>query len=104
VPRFITTDTIAYLPGDRWPINIIPLCMAASQIWLMAMTPRPATLPAARDDVHAADLSVYLLQFCRGSGIILHNQNLFSIVQFYTINVNRCRRWKSACPPENENG
>src|SRR5207245_9748236 len=35
-------DTVASLPlfGYSIPINIIPLCMAASQIWLMAMTPK----------------------------------------------------------------
>src|SRR6266566_4628717 len=33
-------DTVAHLPVLGWPINIIPLCMAATQIWLMAMTPK----------------------------------------------------------------
>src|SRR2546430_6832250 len=33
-------DTVAHLPLLGWPINIIPLCMAATQIWLMAMTPK----------------------------------------------------------------
>src|SRR5213076_3148814 len=35
-------DTVATLPllGYSIPINIIPLCMAATQIWLMAMTPK----------------------------------------------------------------
>src|SRR5437879_8893175 len=35
-------DTVASLSllGYSIPINIIPLCMAASQIWLMAMTPK----------------------------------------------------------------
>src|SRR5438132_2292647 len=31
-------DTIAHLPLLGWPVNIIPLCMAARQIWIMAMT------------------------------------------------------------------
>src|SRR5437667_5180619 len=33
-------DTVAHLPLLGWPINIIPLCMAATQVWLMAMTPK----------------------------------------------------------------
>src|SRR6266545_4789698 len=33
-------DTIAHLPLLGWPVNIIPLCMAATQVWLMAMTPK----------------------------------------------------------------
>src|SRR5438876_2892251 len=32
---------------------------------------------APRDDVHAADLFIYLLQFCRGSGIVLHRTEPF---------------------------
>src|SRR5947209_13085510 len=33
--------------------------------------------PAPGDDVHPADLFVYLLQFCRGSGIVLHHTESF---------------------------
>src|SRR5205823_2337168 len=33
--------------------------------------------PAPGDDVYAADLFVYLLQFCRGSGIVLHHTESF---------------------------
>src|SRR5207302_11186406 len=33
--------------------------------------------PAPGDDVHAADLFVYLLQFCGGFGIILHHPKPF---------------------------
>src|SRR5260370_39100503 len=33
-------DTVAHLPVLGAPINIIPLCMAATQVWLMQMTPK----------------------------------------------------------------
>src|SRR5438045_4434041 len=33
-------DTVAHLPVLGFPINIIPLLMAATQVWLMAMTPK----------------------------------------------------------------
>ncbi|HEV2995234.1 MAG TPA: membrane protein insertase YidC, partial [Chthoniobacterales bacterium] len=33
-------DTVGHLPVLDAPINIIPLCMAATQIWLMQMTPK----------------------------------------------------------------
>ena len=33
-------DTVGTLPVLGWPINILPLCMAATQIWLMHMTPK----------------------------------------------------------------
>src|SRR5947199_8398123 len=43
-------DTVAYLPVLGWPINIIPLCMAATQILLMAMTPRTGDPTQRRTD------------------------------------------------------
>src|ERR1700739_4044972 len=33
-------NTVAHVPGLGWPINILPLCMAATQVWLMQMTPK----------------------------------------------------------------
>jgi len=55
----------------RLPINIIPLCMAATQVWLMAMTPKTATHAAAHRHVHAADLSIICYNFA-ALCIILH--------------------------------
>ena len=44
----------------------------------MAMTPKTGDPTQRRDDdVHAADLFIYLLQFCRGSGIVLHRTESF---------------------------
>ena len=33
-------DTVAHIPGLGWPINILPLCMALTNVWLMRMTPK----------------------------------------------------------------
>ena len=33
-------DTVAHLPVLGFPINIIPLLMGATQVWLMTMTPK----------------------------------------------------------------
>jgi len=38
--KIFQPDTVAHLPVLDWPINIIPLCMAATQVWLMTMTPK----------------------------------------------------------------
>jgi len=70
-------DTVAILPlfGYSIPINIIPLCMAATQIWLMAMTPKTGDATQRRGFIcynFAAALALYYT-----------TQNLFSIVQFY---------------------
>ena len=35
---------------ENWPVNIIPLCMAATQIWLMAMTPKTGSKTKAREN------------------------------------------------------
>ena len=67
-------DTVAHLPGLGWPINILPILMAATQSLAHAPdTENRRRHPAARDDVHAADLRRVLLQFCGGAGFVLYN-------------------------------
>ncbi len=70
-------DTVAHLhlPLLPWPVpvNIIPLCMAATQIWLMQMTPKTGPL-------------IFLFicyNFAAALALYYTTQNLFSILQFY---------------------
>ncbi len=82
-------DTLFVIPGMGWipilgipgvglPINILPILMGATQVWLMAHDAedrRPHAAPS--DDVHAAYLLVFLLQFRGGAGIVLHYSKSF---------------------------
>jgi YidC/Oxa1 family membrane protein insertase len=88
-------DTLFVIPGLGWipilgipglglPVNVIPLCMAATQIWLMAMTPKTGDPTQRR---LAMFMPIVFLLFCYNFAAALAlyytAQNLFSILQFY---------------------
>ena len=77
-------DTIAHLPLLGWPVNIIPLCMAATQVWLMAMTPKTGD-PTQRRIMMFMPLIFIALCYNYAAALALYwsVQNLFSIVQLY---------------------
>src|SRR5947207_11572280 len=79
-------DTVASLPllGYSIPINIIPLCMAASQIWLMAMTPKTGDATQRRVMMFTPLIFLFISSnFAAALALYYTTQNLFSIVQFY---------------------
>jgi YidC/Oxa1 family membrane protein insertase len=75
-------DTVAHLFGV--PINVIPLCMAASQIWLMAMTPKTGDPTQRRVMMFTPLIFLFICyNFAAALALYYTTQNLFSIVQFY---------------------
>src|SRR6267143_788217 len=77
-------DTIAHLPLIGWPVNIIPLCMAATQIWLMAMTPKTGDPTQRRVMMFTPLIFLFICyNFAAALALYYTAQNLFSIVQFY---------------------
>jgi len=77
-------DTVGYLPVLGWPINIIPLCMAATQIWLMAMTPKTGDATQRRVMMFTPLIFLFICyNFAAALALYYTTQNLFSIVQFY---------------------
>jgi len=77
-------DTVAHLPGIGWPVNIIPLCMAATQIWLMAMTPKTGDATQRRVMMFTPLIFLFICyNFAAALALYYTAQNLFSIVQFY---------------------
>jgi YidC/Oxa1 family membrane protein insertase len=77
-------DTIAHLPFLGWPINIIPLCMAATQIWLMAMTPKTGDPTQRRVMMFTPLIFLFICyNFAAALALYYTAQNLFSILQFY---------------------
>ena len=77
-------DTVAHLPGLGWPVNIIPLCMAATQIWLMAMTPKTGDPTQRRVMMFTPLIFLFICyNFAAALALYYTAQNLFSIVQFY---------------------
>jgi YidC/Oxa1 family membrane protein insertase len=77
-------DTIAHLPVLGWPVNIIPLCMAATQIWLMAMTPKTGDATQRRVMMFTPLIFLFICyNFAAALALYYTTQNLFSILQFY---------------------
>jgi YidC/Oxa1 family membrane protein insertase len=77
-------DTVAHLPLLGWPINIIPLCMAATQIWLMAMTPKTGDATQRRVMMFTPLIFLFFCyNFAAALALYYTAQNLFSILQFY---------------------
>jgi len=79
-------DTVAHLPLLSWaiPINIIPLCMAATQIWLMAMTPKTGDATQRRVMMFTPLIFLFICyNFAAALALYYTTQNIFSILQFY---------------------
>jgi YidC/Oxa1 family membrane protein insertase len=77
-------DTVAHLPVLGWPVNIIPLCMAATQIWLMAMTPKTGDPTQRRVMMFTPLIFLFICyNFAAALALYYTAQNLFSILQFY---------------------
>jgi YidC/Oxa1 family membrane protein insertase len=77
-------DTIAHLPLLGWPINIIPLCMAATQVWLMAMTPKTGDPTQRRVMMFMPLIFLFICyNFAAALALYYTAQNLFSILQFW---------------------
>jgi YidC/Oxa1 family membrane protein insertase len=77
-------DTVGHLPVLGWPINVIPLCMAASQIWLMQMTPKTGDATQRRVMMFTPLIFLFICyNFAAALALYYTTQNLFSIVQFY---------------------
>jgi YidC/Oxa1 family membrane protein insertase len=77
-------DTVAHLPGVGWPVNILPLCMAATMLWQMRLSPKSGD--QAQQKIFMF-MPLIFIAFCYNyaSALALYwtVQNLFSIVQLY---------------------
>jgi len=77
-------DTISHIPGLDWPINILPLCMAATQVWLMQMTPKTGDATQRRVMMFTPLIFMFICyNFAAALALYYTAQNLFSILQFY---------------------
>lgn len=77
-------DTVWHIPGINFPVNLLPILMAGTMIWQMAISPKSGDAMQQRMFYF---MPVIFLVFCYNyaSGLALYwtTQNLFSIVQLY---------------------
>ncbi|MFZ1218058.1 MAG: membrane protein insertase YidC, partial [Chthoniobacterales bacterium] len=77
-------DTIAMIPGLGWKINLLPLLMGATNIWLMRMTPK--TGDSTQQKVMMFMPLIFLFfcyNFAAALALYYTTQNLFTILQLY---------------------
>lgn len=77
-------DTIGHIPGLNFPINLLPLLMAGTMLWQMAISPKSGDAMQQRMMYF---MPIIFIVFCYNyaSALALYwtTQNLFSIVQLY---------------------
>lgn len=77
-------DTVAHIPGLGFPINILPLIMGATNLWLMRMTPK--TGDSTQQKVMMFMPLIFLFfcyNFAAALALYYTTQNLFTILQLY---------------------
>ena len=77
-------DTVAHIPGIGWPINILPLLMGATNIWLMRMTPKTGDSTQQRVMMFMPLIFLFFCyNFAAALALYYTTQNLFTILQLY---------------------
>jgi len=77
-------DTVGHLPVLGWPINILPLIMAATNLWLMRMTPKTGDATQQRVMMFMPLIFVvFCYNFAAALALYYTTQNLFTILQLY---------------------
>ena len=95
-------DTIWHLPWVGWPLNILPLLMAATMLWSMQLSPKSGD-PAQQKMFMFMPLIFIAFCYNFASALALYwtVQNLFSVVQLYaTRNQAPPTLQKAAAPPK----
>ncbi len=77
-------DTVAHLPGLGWPINILPLIMAATSFWMTHITPKSGDATQQRVMMFMPLIFVvFCYNFAAALALYYTTQNLFTILQLY---------------------
>lgn len=77
-------DTVAYLPGLGWPINILPILMGATNVWLMRMTPNTGDAMQRRILMFMPLIFlIFCYNFAAALALYYTTQNLFTILQLW---------------------
>jgi YidC/Oxa1 family membrane protein insertase len=77
-------DTVAHLPGIGWPVNILPLIMAGTNLWLMRLTPKSGDATQQKVMMFMPLIFVvFCYNFAAALALYYTTQNLFTILQLY---------------------
>ncbi|MEO6873087.1 MAG: membrane protein insertase YidC [Chthoniobacterales bacterium] len=77
-------DTVGHIPGLGWPINILPLIMAATNLWLIRITPKSGDATQQKVMMFMPLIFVvFCYNFAAALALYYTTQNLFTILQLY---------------------
>jgi len=77
-------DTVAHLPGLGWPINILPLCMALTNVLLMRMTPKTGDTTQQRVIMFMPLIFLFFCyNFAAALALYYTTLNLLTVLQLY---------------------
>jgi YidC/Oxa1 family membrane protein insertase len=77
-------DTIGVIPGLGWKINLLPLVMGATNLWLMRMTPKTGDSTQRRVMMFMPLIFLFFCyNFAAALALYYTTQNLFTILQLY---------------------
>jgi YidC/Oxa1 family membrane protein insertase len=77
-------DTVAHLPGFGFPINILPLLMAATSFWMTHLTPKSGDPTQQRMMMFTPIIFVvFCYNFAAALALYYTTQNLLTILQLY---------------------
>ena len=94
VPDLSQPDTIFHILG--FPVNVLPLLMAATMVWSMALQPKSGDQMQQRVMMFVPLIFIaFCYNFASALALYWTVQNIFSIVQLYVT------RNQTALPPEN---
>ncbi len=77
-------DTVALIPGLGWPINVLPLLMAATMLWQQVLMPKSGDQMQQRVFKFVPLIFVvFCYNFASALALYWTAQNIFSVVQLY---------------------
>jgi YidC/Oxa1 family membrane protein insertase len=77
-------DTVAHLPGFGFPINVLPILMAATNVWMMRLTPKSGDPTQQRMMMFMPIIFVvFCYNFAAALSLYYTTQNLLTILQLY---------------------
>jgi YidC/Oxa1 family membrane protein insertase len=77
-------DIFAHVPGLGFPINLLPILMGASNVWLMRMTPKTGDATQQRVMMFMPLIFlVFCYNFAAALALYYTTQNLFTILQLW---------------------
>jgi YidC/Oxa1 family membrane protein insertase len=94
-------DTVAYLPGLGWPVNVLPLLMALTNVWMMRLTPKSGDPTQQRVMMFTPIIFVvFCYNFAAALALYYTTQNLLTILQLYLNRRQPMPKLEKVLPPE----